>query len=491
METAGGGGEITECHLAAGGATVDLNRRKRLLKQGFKIFIASLGTWIMGTMFVWPSVLAQDLSSQSNTTIYGTLLQYSSTQMDMAGSLVSLGSLPGAWISAPLVLRLGRRISMIIAGIIALIGWLGVALLPTFTGILVFRFVCGLAVGSLTISVNAYGVEMADLDVRGAMIMIVNIGVNCGQVVTALVGYDARYYIVAFVDMLVPLLFILGLTSLPESPSLLLLKGREEEARAVLVNLRGQHANIDAELQSYREMNTTGSTWRGLLHPDIIKSILVTSVLFILMYFTGYMVINANASRIFADSGSTIDEKLCTIIILLVQVCGGASSFFLLDRIGRKKTLIISFCIMCISLTTLAIYEGVIQDSAGDVTDAVTYATGGYLEEGGLEEGNTSRPYGWIPLVCLMVSQAGVAMGVNPIPYILSNEYFPTWIRAQAASVPFSVATLASFASLQLYTPMRNGLTQPGLYGFYAAVCALGVPFTVFFVRETMGEKVG
>ncbi|XP_045599145.1 facilitated trehalose transporter Tret1 [Procambarus clarkii] len=480
----------TQNHLPAGGAVEDKRtRRRRLFLQGFKIFTVSLAMWFMGSVFVFPSVVAEDLS-RHNTTLYGNTLALTPTQMDMMGSVVSLGSLLGAWIFASLMMRLGRRLAMIIAGIIAFLGWLGVALLPNFAGIIVGRALTGVAIGGFSVTVIAYGIEMADMEVRGIMSMIINLGVPCGQVVTASVGYDARYYVVAFINILLPLFFILGLAWMPESPSFLVIKGREAEARDILRSLRSKHADVEAEIQNYREMNIMSGegTWKGLLQPEILKSILITSILFIFAYFTGYLVINANASRIFADADSSIDNRLCTIIILLVQVAGGACSVLLIDKLGRRKTLILSFCLMCVSLTGMAIYEGLVQnDEGGDggtVTDSV-------LEGLDQEDPGPSRPNGWIPLVCLMVSQAGVAAGVNPIPFTLSHEYFPTWIRSQAASIPFSVSTVASFGSLQLYTPMRKGFTQAGLYGFYAAVSALGVLFTSFFIRETMGKKVG
>ncbi|KAK7073314.1 hypothetical protein SK128_022156, partial [Halocaridina rubra] len=88
--------------------------------------------------------------------------------------------------------------------------------------------------------------------------------------------------------------------------------------------------------------------------------------------------------------------------------------------------------------------------------------------------------YGWIPLVCLMVSQAAVVVGANPVPYILSIEYFPTAIRTQGSSICYTFGTLAGVAALQLYTPMLEGMTQTGLYAFYASVCALGIPFAYF-----------
>ncbi|KAG7154546.1 Facilitated trehalose transporter Tret1-like 17 [Homarus americanus] len=82
-------------------------------------------------------------------------------------------------------------------------------------------------------------------------------------------------------------------------------------------------------------------------------------------------------------------------------------------------------------------------------------------------------------------------IGIHPVPYIVSSEYFPTSIRPQASSVCISAGTVITFATLQLYSPMQATLTQAGLYFFYGAVSFVGVIFSFFAVIETKGKNVG
>lgn len=42
-----------------------------------------------------------------------------------------------------------------------------------------------------------------------------------------------------------------------------------------------------------------------------------------------------------------------------------------------------------------------------------------------------SPSYNWIPMVCLAIALFAGDIGIDPIPYILSAEYFPTKIRTQ------------------------------------------------------------
>ncbi|XP_045589370.2 facilitated trehalose transporter Tret1 [Procambarus clarkii] len=463
-------------------------RKRRIFRQLCKVMQASLGTIMIGTLFTFPSVMTADLE-ESDTTIYGTHISLQGHD-DMIGSLVMLGSLPGAWVTASVALRWRRRKSMIVLGVLAILGWLGVALLPSVIGILISRCVSGVAMGGLAVVLSAYTAELADDQVRGTMSMVLNLGIMKGQLLTVCIGYGARYFVVALVLAIIPTLFLVALIWLPESPALLVLKGEDEKAANILLKLRGKHADLQAEMQTYKDMNHAkeeGPKWRGLIQKEVFRSLAIICSLMVINTFSGYMVLNANASRIFEGAGSTVNSELCTILIMVVQFFAGMAGSLLMDRIGRKNILYMGFFLMSTGLVALSIFVGVTQRHPGR----------SYKEDMSLLMESVTAPApvvipgGWLPLACMMVAQSGVALGVNLMPFILAQEYFPTVIRSQASSICYTVWTLGNFAVLQLYTPMLNTLDQSGLYGLYASVSALGIVFTALFVRETMGEKVG
>lgn len=460
-----------ECHTTKGEGESPRARRRRLLQQLGKVMRASLGMCLIGSLYTFPSVLLSD-ATRHNTTIYGNTISFDGRQ-DMISSLVLLGSLPGTWLTGFLSMKLGRRLSMMISGVLGVAGWLGTALLPSATGILVARFVSGLAVGGMSVAVNAYVAELSDPEVRGMMSMALNLAIMFGQLLTVSIGYNARYFLVALLNTIIPTAFIIFLIWMPESPSVLVLRGEEEAGLKVLLELRGRHADLKAEVKSYRDMNAASErAWRSLLLPPVLKSLAVISTLFFLSSFSGQLVITANASKIFEEAGTSLDGNLSAIIVMVVQIVSGICGFFLLDKLGRKKVLYIGFLLISVPLTVMATYVGKTQQaSASD--DEVEMAGG------------------WLPLACLVVSQIGSSFGVTGVPFLLSQEYFPTAIRPQANSVTLTMWTVATFLVLQLHTTMVKGLTLAGLYGFYASVSALAIPFIAFCIRETMGENVG
>ncbi|XP_042886117.1 facilitated trehalose transporter Tret1-like [Penaeus japonicus] len=217
------------------------------------VVLASLGHLAIGSNVTFPSVAVSDLDN-NNTTITGSQLVLTDTEKDMMGSLVSLGSLPGAWLAGVLMAVIGRRFSMILSGVVCFGSWVGVALLSTPASLLVARAIAGIASGSMSVAGNTYAVEMADIEIRGAVALIPTVALMLGQVLTVVIGYVARYYVVALVCSSLPLAYVVAMAMLPESrlcsPSGCVKGlGREDRARKTLLRLRGHHGDVDAEIK--------------------------------------------------------------------------------------------------------------------------------------------------------------------------------------------------------------------------------------------------
>lgn len=148
--------------------------------------------------------------------------------------------------------------------------------------------------------------------------------------------------------------------------------------------------------------------------------------------------------------------------------------FYTLDKIGRKKSLILSFGAMCVSMVGMTAYTSVVDDTENTSNDIMVtdlmydvmiraredynsltmnttvssismverftnhvwgnqtngeHYVAPYMTDGTEVGGESTSSYTWVPLVCLMANMAAVALGVNPVPYILTYEYFPTWLR--------------------------------------------------------------
>ncbi|XP_064118689.1 facilitated trehalose transporter Tret1-like [Macrobrachium nipponense] len=452
------------------------DRRRRLLKQVALVGLVSLGYFCLGTTLTWPSPALSDIDV-NNVTLVGTEISFSSAEKDMTGSLVYLGTLFGAWFSGWMVSSIGRYRSLQISVIPYLIGWILTALGHNVALILTGRFVVGLAGGATSIAGYAYVVELSDTKIRGMMATLPTMGIVLGNLYTVSFGYILKWQHLTFVCLLPLAAFALLTFLLPESPSFLVIKGRRQAAIAILRRLRGEYADVEGEVAELERRNAApakdqnGSSWKMLLKKDVLKRVLVVSMLFFTMQFCGNFVFMIHTTRILQAAGAPIDPDAVTAIAGALRVAGTLAAIFLLDIIGRRYSLVISHAVNAGALAVLGAYV--------------------YLAENAGPEEHIYETLSWVPTVCLTVSLFICDIGVHPVPYILSSEYFSTSIRSQASSLCISAGTIFSFLALQLYSPMQELLTQAGLYMVYAFVSVVGFAFSFYAVTETKGKNVG
>ncbi|XP_042886551.1 facilitated trehalose transporter Tret1-like isoform X2 [Penaeus japonicus] len=437
--------------------------------------LAGLGNFTMGASQPWPSPGLADMEV-NNKTLVGTEISLSLAQKDMTGSLMYFGSLFGSWASGWIMGVVGRRRTLQINALPFFIGWILVALAPHAEVLLAGRFVLGLAVGSVMVTGMTYVLEVADTNVRGMMSLIPNLGTVLGGQYTFWLGTVLQWHHLAIVCSL-PLYFILlGSLLLPESPSYLVVSGRHREASCILRRLRGPHADVQTEIEELERRNSA-SAGRKIGLTDLAKGrvwrrILVVVVLFLLQQLCGNVVLKIQTTRVLQAAGEPpLDPKLASGIIVIMRIAGVVVSFFLWDTIGRRLCLVISHAMNAVALVFLGTFV--------------------YLVDNAEPGDDTYLSYNWIPMVCLALALFAGDIGIDPIPYILSAEYFPTKIRTQVSSMCITSGTIFAIGALQLYSPMIAFLTQPGLYWFYGGTSVVATFFSLVAVTETKAQPVG
>lgn len=91
---------------------------------------------------------------------------------------------------------------------------------------------------------------------------------------------------------------------------------------------------------------------------------------------------------IFEDAGSTLDPKIATIIVGLVQVAASIVAAILMDKAGRRVLLLLSGFLMSAALCVLGGFF--------------------YMQE---EDPSVKDNLGWLPLLCLMVFIVAFSLG--------------------------------------------------------------------------------
>lgn len=194
--------------------------------------------------------------------ISGALLQLrqefhlSCNQQAILVSFLLLGATIGAIVSGFLVDLLGRKLTILVNGIIFTLGSITLALAKSFYILVCGRLLLGCAVSISAVAECIYISEIAPAKRRGLLVSFNELGITLGLLISYLVnflfidvnhGWRYMFGIAAF-----PAIFqVVAMFFLPKSPRFLLMKGKERQAARILKRLHGQ-TMMEVQLNSIK-----------------------------------------------------------------------------------------------------------------------------------------------------------------------------------------------------------------------------------------------
>lgn len=170
-------------------------------------------------------------------------------------------------------------------------------------------------------------------------------------------------------------------------------------------------------------------------------------------------------NAILQESGFSQDAALIANIAPgVIAVVGGIIALYLMDRVDRRKTIIIGFTLTTISHVLIGIASMV------------------------LPEGNPARPY--IILVLVVAFVGSMQTFLNIAVWVYIAEVFPLHMRGVGTGVSiFALWVVNGF--LSLYFPsMVAGMGITGTFFLFAGVGALALVFVVTQLPETRGRTL-
>ncbi|XP_006624016.1 facilitated trehalose transporter Tret1 isoform X2 [Apis dorsata] len=394
--------------------------------------------------------------------------------MDMAmwiGSIMPLSALIGGIIGGPCIEYIGRRNTILSTALPFLAGWLFIALATNVAMILVGRSICGFCVGIASLSLPVYLGESIQPEVRGSLGLLPTVFGNSGILMCFTAGMYLAWRNLALLGACIPIIFLILMFLIPETPRWYISKGKIKEARKSLQWLRGKTADISEELDSIQKMHieseriATEGAFIELFRKNHIKPVFISLGLMFFQQFSGINAVIFYTVQIFKDAGSTIDENLSTIIVGLVNFISTFVAAMIIDRLGRKMLLYISSILMCITLFTFGTFFYVKE--LMDVT-----------------------AFGWIPLMSLIVYVIGFSFGFGPIPWLMMGEILPVKIRGTAASVATAFNWSCTFVVTKTYEDLVSHIGPYGTFWLFGTLVAVAFIFVIICVPETRGRSL-
>jgi sugar porter (SP) family MFS transporter len=360
--------------------------------------------------------------------------------------------------------RFGRKLSLIVIGVLYLVSALGSALAPDPYVFSFMRFIGGLGVGASSIVAPAFISEIAPARYRGRLVALYQFQLVFGILVAFFSNYAlSEYFGLSWRWMLgaeaVPALaYLLLVLGVPESPRWLILrKNDEKRAREILAYSNpGKVDRVIADIRhAMGEFRQDRLFTRAYMFPVLLAFLLAAfnqlSGINFIIYF---------APRVFELAGLDASSALLsTAGIGLVNLVTTLLGMYLIDRVGRKKLMLIGSIGYIVSLSTVA----------------WAFAT----DAGGM-----------MVVFFVFAFIASHAVGQGAVIWVFIAEIFPNNVRTKGQSL--GCGTHWVFAALlTLLMPSVLSAFQPAsIFGFFAVMMVLQLLFVLFLMPETKGQSL-
>lgn len=360
--------------------------------------------------------------------------------------------------------RFGRRDSLRVMAVFYVVSALGCAFAWNWPALIVFRFIGGVGIGGSSVLGPMYIAEIAPTEWRGRLVgsFQVNIvlGILLAYVSNFLIGslhLGAHEWRVQLGVSGVPaILFLIALFGIPRSPRWLATQAKLNEALDVL-RLTGipkpeeELNQIVASIHLERSASAEPLFSRKYRLPVFLA---ITVGMF--CQLSGINAILYYLNDIFALAGaSKISGDLQAVAVGATNLVATLLAMAVIDRIGRKKLLLIGTVGLTACLTAIS----------------VVFFTHSHL--------------GWLVWL-LMAYIACFAVSQGAVVWVYISEVFPTNVRAKGQSLGSSSHWVTN-AVISLVFPMMAMSSGAYPFIFFAVMMVLDFFIVLFYYPETNG----
>ncbi|KAG0347784.1 myo-inositol transporter [Podila humilis] len=457
----------------------------------------------------------------------------SSQQQEFVVGGTTLGAIIGGLLAGALSDLVGRKPVTLLSSVIFIVG----AALMTFAHhywlLLLGRVVVGVGVGLAALVVPLYIGELAPSAYRGRLVTMNVLLITGGQLVaylvsSALTDVTNGWRWMMAISALPAFLQLVTLPFLPESPRYLIKKGDVQGAEAVLRRCMGlsdaNNAYIAKEVDSIREsLELSHKTrYRDLLRKSLRRPLIIACGLQLWQQLSGFNTAMYYSATILKMAGFP-NAKSATLFSLLIAGTNMVMTMVaikIIDRVGRRRILLVTIIGMIIGLAVLGVAFILISGFTVKQDDCVQYndncaacltddrcyfqdSTNSCQDMGWNGDGKRPTYVGvcpnrtqgikagsWLALASLVFYVASYGLGLGNAPWLIQSELFPLDVRGKATGM----ATACNFAgnlviSLTFLT-LTQRITATGTFWLYAGILVIAWIFIYYLVPETAGMNL-
>lgn len=393
-----------------------------------------------------------------------------------------IGSICGVAVAGLMSDYLGRKITMLIAAVFFSVSAIGCCICAGFNDLVAYRIIGGVGIGIVSIVSPIYISEVSPAKIRGTMVSLYQLAITMGLLLSYLVNFIilknaetsslSGWWETVMVseywrgmlgsETFVAIFFFVIIFFIPESPRWLIVKGKDDRAMGIFGRLMADAEGAQHEYNATRSsiQGEVKSEWSALLHPGIIKAVIIGAAIAILGQFMGVNAVLYYGPKIFADAGLAAgDSMFSTVLVGLVNMLTTVLAVFIIDRVGRKKL----------------IYYGVSGMIACLIAIGTIFATG----NGGI----TLLVFFLLYIFCQAIS-------ISAVVFVLLSEMYPNNVRGIAMSIAGLSLWFGTYLIGQFTPWCMSTLTSAGTFFLFAVMC---VPYMLIMwklVPDTTGKTL-
>jgi len=408
------------------------------------------------------------------------------TMVEVITSFVTLGALVGALIAGVLADRIGRRPTLLFAGVLFIVGAIIEAAAPGSAVLVVGRLTVGVAVGVASVAAPLFAAEMAPTRLRGSFVSTYQFGITFGIFVAYLADEwlqsGSEWRLMLGLSSVAGVLLVVLMLPLRDTPRWYLKAGRRDDAARELAKIEtGDPDAALADLEADLAEEGTAASWGEVFSAKWRAPLVIGVGLAVFQQITGINAIIYYADKIFAAAGfsSPADQTAATTwAIGAVNVLATLIAIAFVDRLGRKPLLVVGLTGMAISLTVVGITFLFIDDKV--TIHASTAAN----------HSNLAGDAGILTLVALVVYIASFAFSMGPIVWTMINEIYPRGVRGRAVSVATAANWFSAWLVSQFFLSLVDAIGESATFWLFAALCVVCLVWIVKKVPETKGRTL-
>ena len=382
-------------------------------------------------------------------------------QVGWIGSIGLFGMFCGALMSGAMADRVGRKYLFQATLLIFSIATGLCSLAIGYASLLVLRFLVGFGLGGELPVASTLVTEFSPAQHRGRLLVILESFWAFGWAAAAIVsfriipGFENGWKIAFFIGFL-PAFYVFYLRrSIPESPRFLAARGKTEEAHSILRWLEKECHVEPAEIHEETKGEQEQLPPKSLLAGKFARRSIMLWILWFAMVYSYYGIFTWLPSLLVSAGHEMVKSFEYVLIITLAQIPGYFSAALLVDRIGRKATLV-PYLFGC--------------------------AGAAYLF------GNASTP-SQILFYGSLISFFN--LGAWGVVYTYTPELYPTEMRGRGAGTAAAIGRIGGIlAPIVVGKILQMGLGQPAVFAQFAVVVLAGAVTVALLGEETKQKRL-